>query len=96
MSKKTIHTNLIGRKVVLDYPNDWKNCKPEFQEEMKRDSQARRVCFGKSGEIVNVYMDSDGTPKYDILLEDDGVAGQIISTYSFAFTIQPKHEFSKV
>ena len=68
MSKKA--TNLVGRKVRIDYPIRWITCKPEYVEQMRTDTAKSEPLFGKTGEIVAHDPSAKDGNTLTVLLDD--------------------------
>jgi hypothetical protein len=89
MKKQTIATNLLGRRVKMDY-HCWRQNSGTGGEPLNDNMVMPRFSFqakaynDKEGEVVNVYLE-EGVPVYSILMAD----GQILEHTSSFFTVLP-------
>jgi hypothetical protein len=50
MSKKSVNNNLVGRRVVIDWPCRWQGATPENQATLKEEARKKEHYFGEEGE----------------------------------------------
>jgi hypothetical protein len=92
--------NLIGRKVLIDWPVRWREACPNHRDELKAKAKASESYFGHRGEIVAYDPNEERAKCLKILLEGAGqfetdeeiakarlYAGVLINLYEGAVTI---------
>lgn len=95
MRAKSAYNNLVGRKVVIDWPSRWMGAKPEFHEQLKADAKAQDHLFGEEGEIVGFNPDE---PSGKVLVIAVKCTNQLVYRDAGAVTIKsvsPREEDHK-
>ena len=82
-NKKKPQNNLVGCRVLIDWPVRWKDCREEFKAEQKERAKREEHRFGECGEIVAYNPTAENAKTLAILLDD----GRIEDFYEGAVTV---------
>lgn len=85
MSKKAVSNNLVGRRVLIDWPVRWQGATPENQATLKAEARQKEHYFGEEGEIV-AYNPSDESGKALTVVLDK--SKEIVHLYDGAVTVK--------
>jgi hypothetical protein len=81
---KKQNNNLVGRKVLVDWPCRWQGATPANREHLKSEAAAREVYYGQTGEIVAYNPTREDCKNLTVVL--DGTK-EIVNLYEGAVTI---------
>lgn len=83
MKKQT--NNLVGRKVLIDWPVRWQGVVPEHRDRLKEEASKKEHYFGETGEIVAYNPTREDCKTLSIVLDS---TKEIVSLYEGAVTIK--------
>lgn len=82
MKTKVANNNLVGRRVVIDWPVRWRGASPEFQEKLKAEAAQKEHYFGEEGEVT-CY---DAAERELVIILDK--SKEIVRVYEGAITVK--------
>lgn len=82
---KKQNNNLVGRKVLIDWPVRWRGAQPENREHLKTEAAKKEPYFGETGEIVAYNPTREDCKTLSIVLDS---TKEIVSVYDGAVTIK--------
>jgi hypothetical protein len=95
MKAKSVNNNLVGRKVMIDWPIRWRGADPKHSETLKAEAKAKENYFGETGEIVAYNPGEESAKTLAICLDS---TKEIVHLYDGAVTItsvSPREEDHK-
>jgi hypothetical protein len=84
MKAKSVNNNLVGRKVLIDWPVRWRGADPTNSEMLKAEAKAKEQNFGETGEIVAYNPGEPSGKELTICLDS---SKEIVHLYDGAVTI---------
>lgn len=84
MKPKSVNNNLVGRKVLIDWPVRWRSADPKNSEMLKAEAKAKEHYFGETGEIVAYNPGEPSGKELTILLDS---SKEIVHLYDGSVTI---------
>jgi hypothetical protein len=84
MKAKSVNNNLVGRKVLIDWPCRWRGAEARHVETLKAEAKAKEHYFGETGEIV-AYNPAEESAKCLAICLDS--TKEIVHVYDGAVTI---------
>jgi hypothetical protein len=95
MKAKSVNNNLVGRKVMIDWPVRWRGADAAHVETLKAEARAKEHYWGETGEIV-AYNPAEESAKCLAICLDS--TKEIVHLFDGAVTIttvSPREEDHK-
>lgn len=84
MKSKSVNNNLVGRKVIIDWPVRWRGAAAQHVETLKAEAKAKEHYFGETGEIIAYNPAEESAKTLAICLDS---SKEIVHLFDGAVTI---------
>jgi hypothetical protein len=95
MKAKSVNNNLVGRKVMIDWPIRWKGADPKHSETLKAEAKAKEHYFGETGEIVAYNPAEESGKELTICLDNTKEIVHLFYGAVTITTVSPREEDHK-